>query len=95
MLTPACLHPDSEGHFLRLVQRRKTVLTIGITSSMLSTRPGRPQPLGATINPNGVNFSLFSQNATRVELLLFDHQALRHDPGKCCHRQPDAAYRFG
>lgn len=39
---------------------------------MLSTRPGRPQPLGATINPNGVNFSLFSQNATRVELLLFD-----------------------
>jgi glycogen operon protein len=28
--------------------------------------------LGATVHPNGVNFSVFSKNATRVDLLLFD-----------------------
>ncbi|TQF04880.1 glycogen debranching protein GlgX [Kitasatospora acidiphila] len=33
---------------------------------------GRPQPLGATIDATGVNFSLFSERASRVELLLFD-----------------------
>ena len=29
-------------------------------------------PLGATVLSGGVNFSLFSRNATGVELLLFD-----------------------
>ncbi len=33
---------------------------------------GNPAPLGATVLPDGVNFSLFSQNATKVQLLLFD-----------------------
>jgi len=34
--------------------------------------PGRPWPLGATADENGVNFALFSERATRVELCLFD-----------------------
>ncbi|UWE09207.1 glycogen debranching protein GlgX [Actinacidiphila bryophytorum] len=34
--------------------------------------PGHPQPLGATVTAEGVNFSLFSELATRVDLLLFD-----------------------
>src|SRR6516165_8760065 len=34
--------------------------------------PGQPYPLGATWDGLGVNFSLFSENATRVELCLFD-----------------------
>jgi glycogen operon protein len=33
---------------------------------------GRPAPLGATLRDDGVNFSLFSANATAVHLLLFD-----------------------
>ena len=33
---------------------------------------GRSFPLGATIVSGGVNFSVFSRQATRVELLLFD-----------------------
>jgi isoamylase len=33
---------------------------------------GRSSPLGATVSPAGVNFSIFSRNASRVELLLFD-----------------------
>jgi glycogen operon protein len=33
---------------------------------------GKSSPLGATVFPGGVNFSVFSRNATGVELLLFD-----------------------
>jgi glycogen operon protein len=36
---------------------------------------GRPYPLGATWDGTGVNFALFSQNATKVELCLFDGPA--------------------
>ncbi|HZI17920.1 MAG TPA: glycogen debranching protein GlgX [Pyrinomonadaceae bacterium] len=38
----------------------------------LKVWPGSPYPLGATWDGAGVNFSLFSENATRVELCLFD-----------------------
>lgn len=34
--------------------------------------PGRPYPLGATWDGSGVNFAIFSENAERVELCLFD-----------------------
>ena len=34
--------------------------------------PGHPYPLGATWDGQGVNFALFSENADRVELCLFD-----------------------
>src|SRR4051795_8383216 len=34
--------------------------------------PGSPYPLGATWDGVGVNFALFSEHATRVELCLFD-----------------------
>ena len=34
--------------------------------------PGKPYPLGATWDGEGVNFALFSENASGVELCLFD-----------------------
>ncbi|MBC7791913.1 MAG: glycogen debranching protein GlgX [Anaerolineae bacterium] len=34
--------------------------------------PGQPYPLGATWDGEGVNFALFSENATGVDLCLFD-----------------------
>src|SRR6186713_1551914 len=34
--------------------------------------PGRPYPLGPTWDGEGVNFALFADNATAVELCLFD-----------------------
>src|SRR5947209_2824342 len=34
--------------------------------------PGRSHPLGATWDGAGVNFALFSEHATKVELCLFD-----------------------
>ena len=36
--------------------------------------PGTPYPLGATWDGAGVNFALFSENATKVELCLFGTQ---------------------
>jgi isoamylase len=35
---------------------------------------GTSAPLGASVLPGGVNFSVFSKNATLVELLLFDRE---------------------
>jgi isoamylase len=35
---------------------------------------GQSAPLGATIAPGGVNFSLYSRHATGIELLLFDRE---------------------
>jgi glycogen operon protein len=35
---------------------------------------GKCFPVGATVHPQGVNFSLFSKSSTLVELLLFDHE---------------------
>src|SRR6516162_6627648 len=38
------------------------------------TETARPHPLGATVDKEGVNFSVFSRNAISVELLLFVRQ---------------------
>ncbi|MGB7442245.1 MAG: glycogen debranching protein GlgX [Coleofasciculaceae cyanobacterium] len=38
----------------------------------LKVLPGQSFPLGATVGPWGVNFCVFSKNATAMELLLFD-----------------------
>src|SRR5580698_1385449 len=35
---------------------------------------GRSAPLGATVESGGVNFSVYSRGATRVDLLLFDSE---------------------
>ncbi|HWB79847.1 MAG TPA: glycogen debranching protein GlgX [Nannocystaceae bacterium] len=63
-----------------------------------SVRPGEPHPLGATVTPDGVNFSLFSRNAAVVELLLFAApdddapQVIRLDPR--VHRTFDYWHAF-
>ncbi len=36
-----------------------------------ASRPGRPEPLGATLVSGGVNFALYSESAEGVELALF------------------------
>ena len=41
-----------------------------VTTAVATT--GTSAPLGATVAADGVNFSVFSKNATRIELLLFD-----------------------
>jgi len=37
------------------------------------TRVGASAPLGASVTPDGVNFSVFSKRATGIDLLLFEH----------------------
>jgi isoamylase len=39
----------------------------------VETWPGKPYPLGATWLGNGVNFAIFSEHATAVDLCLFDN----------------------
>lgn len=57
-------------------------------SSTMQERPlavwmGRPYPLGATWDGEGVNFALFAEHAERVELCLFDPSGQREE-----HRIP-------
>jgi hypothetical protein len=40
-------------------------------------RPGRPYPLGATWDGEGVNFALFSEHAEKVELCFYDERGRR------------------
>lgn len=40
----------------------------------LDVWPGKPHPLGATYDGEGVNFAIFSENATEIELCLFTGQ---------------------
>jgi isoamylase len=44
--------------------------------------PGRPYPLGATWDGRGVNFALFSENATAVDLCLFDSVDARSEASR-------------
>ena len=37
--------------------------------------PGKPYPLGATWDGTGVNFAVYSENATKVELCLYDNRS--------------------
>jgi len=43
-----------------------------VPKNILRVWPGAPYPLGATWDGVGVNFAIFSEHATRVELCLFD-----------------------
>jgi isoamylase len=43
-----------------------------VPKNSLRVWPGSPHPLGATWDGVGVNFAIFSEHATRVELCLFD-----------------------
>ncbi len=57
------------------------------------TRTGIRYPLGATPFPDGVNFSVFSRNATAVELLLYEH-ADSPSPFQCITLDPEVHRTF-
>jgi glycogen operon protein len=48
-----------------------------VVEKLAIPEPGSPHPLGATPSDAGVNFNVYSANATGLELLLFDDA---HDP---------------
>ncbi len=45
-----------------------------------TVRPGRHSPLGATWDGSGVNFAVYSENATGMEVCLFDEHGERRIP---------------
>jgi glycogen operon protein len=45
----------------------------------MKIRPGSPYPLGATWDGSGVNFAVFSEHATKMELCLFDTPGSRRE----------------
>jgi isoamylase len=58
-----------------------------LVSAAFEVEVGSAHPFGVTVRPDGVNFSLFSESATEVVLLLFEHaaaveptQTIRLDP---------------
>ncbi|MEN3354573.1 MAG: isoamylase [Betaproteobacteria bacterium] len=62
--------PDSAGKPTRPPRKKAATRHSRVTE-------GQPDPLGATWDGLGVNFALFSANATRVELCLFDSHGNR------------------
>ena len=49
----------------------------GISDIATAVKRGTSAPLGASVQSGGVNFSVFSKSATRMELLLFDGETAR------------------
>jgi isoamylase len=50
--------------------------------SGLRVWPGKPYPLGATWDGRGVNFALYAENATKVELCLFEATDANHESAR-------------
>ena len=50
-----------------------------VDSCPMKISPGRPYPLGATWDGHGVNFAIFSEHATAIELCLFDSVRARRE----------------
>jgi len=55
---------------------------VGVARLKPRVWPGLPQPLGAGWDGEGVNFSIFSQHAERVELCLFDPSDLHRETAR-------------
>ena len=53
--------------------------------------PGQPYPLGATWDGEGTNFAIYSENATEVELCLFDAPQAA-EPRACCRLRERTAH---
>jgi glycogen operon protein len=59
------------------MNKRSDDLTVAHLLRRTIVREGKPFPLGATWDGLGVNFALFSANASKVELCLFDENGER------------------
>ncbi len=57
---------------LKDTQAANRVAEMVAAGDQIKIGPGRTHPLGATADENGINFSIFAEQATAVELLLFD-----------------------
>ena len=58
-----------------MTTRVRPIPTISPPSQIVGS--GASAPLGATVRLGGVNFSIYSRSATRIDLVLFDGEAAR------------------
>ena len=63
--------------------------TVAEVVTAAAVRTGATAPLGASVQAGGVNFSVFSRSATRIELLLFDREDSR-EPSAILPLEPQA-----
>ena len=63
-----------------------------MTGRITAVWPGSPYPLGATWDGEGVNFALFSENAEKVELCLFDAAGAREEQRIALPEQTDQVW---
>jgi len=63
-----------------------------INHTKLIVWPGRPYPLGATWDGEGVNFAIFSESAEKVELCLFDSLGRRETHRITIREQTDQVW---
>src|SRR6056297_1330838 len=78
------MHPtENTEHFVGGGRRKRGFRPqeerTGVPSSQRLVWPGDPYPLGSTWDGQGTNFALYAENATRVELCLFDSAAAEHE----------------
>jgi len=66
---------------------------MGPVEGRYPTRPGRRHPSGATVEDDGVNFSVYSRHAVGAELLLYEH-AQSPEPFQVIRLDPDINHTF-
>ena len=73
-----------DWHGMRCKERdpRPSSLPNRRSERLVKIKPGTPYPLGATWDGQGVNFALFSEHATKVELCLFDAPDAKQESAK-------------
>lgn len=64
---------------LLLVKHKMSLATVKSTSMDTIIYAGNPFPLGATWNGKGVNFAIYTENANKVELCLFDSEEAQEE----------------
>jgi glycogen operon protein len=74
-------------HTRTQLSRKSDKIAGPVAGPPFAVETGRPHPLGAVPDQSGVNFAVFSEHATSVELLLFGnhddaepHQVVKLDP---------------
>jgi pullulanase/glycogen debranching enzyme len=68
---------DSSSDSKKEIPTPATQHSLSATEFGTRVWPGSPHPLGATWDGKGVNVAIFSENAERVELCLFDEKGER------------------
>jgi len=76
---PGLIVPHDAG---LLFSTEPTETALQTLPAVQTIRPGSPFPAGATWDGAGVNFALYSEEATRVELCLFDTPDAPHEAAR-------------